>query len=192
MAFFLNGAEKNRLMILYFISKAGLEMTRAQLYRVMAENDWIGYFDFQTTLSGLEEDAYVAAVPRVFGHGYVLTDKAVEALSMFSVELPYSLRQEMEDYADTHRQELRRELQYYAQPEKQPDGSWRAHLKVMDCDTVMLDITLALPEQSFAQTACKDWQNTAPEVYQEILQRLVLSRGEEPAEESVDQPPEQE
>ncbi|MDD3920458.1 MAG: DUF4364 family protein [Eubacteriales bacterium] len=180
MAFFVNGTEKHRLMILYFISKAGLELTRAQLYRVMAENDWINYFDFQTTLSGLEEDAYVAAVPRVFGQGYVLTEKATEALKLFSPQLPYSLRQEMEAYANEHRQELRRELQYYAQPERQKDGSWRARLKVMDCDTVMLDIMLALPDQTFAQTACKDWQNTAPAVYQEILQRLVLDK--EPAE----------
>jgi hypothetical protein len=69
MPIFAQGVTKNKLTILYYIRASKLDITRDQLYRAMVENEVMNYFDFESCMHELEEDAFIAAVPHAFRAG---------------------------------------------------------------------------------------------------------------------------
>ncbi len=173
MAYISNDVSRQKLMILFFLKEMGAGMTREQLYRVMAENDWMNYFDYQSTMLELEEDGFLAAVPRPFGQAYALSAKGDEALSMFQAQLPHSLRQAMSAYVEENGETLRREAQYSIRQQQQPDGTSRLELKVLDGAAPVLEITFSLPDQEMAARACANWPSRAEMVFREMLTKLL-------------------
>ena len=67
MPIFAQGVPRNKLTLLYYIQSSKLDITKEQLYRAMVENELMSYFDFESCMHELEEDAFVLAVPRAFG-----------------------------------------------------------------------------------------------------------------------------
>ena len=90
MPIFAQGVTKNKLVILYYIRASKVDITREQLYRVMVENDIMSFFDYQSCMHELEEDAFIAAVPRVFGQAYRASVHGVDVLEQFVESLPVS------------------------------------------------------------------------------------------------------
>lgn len=178
MAFFSHGEGRHKLMILFFLETLNFEITRSELFRVFAEQDWMEYFDFQTALTQLEEDAFVAAVPCAFGQGYRVTPHGEETLRMFREELPHSVREQIRLYIEEHGQEFREQAQYEAHQTQKPDGSYLALFRLMDKSTQILRISLQLPDAQLAQAACDAWPDKAEAVYQLLLHTLFEEKKE--------------
>jgi len=173
MAYFSHGDTRQRLMLLFFLQKVDFEITRNQLFRIFAENDWMDYFDFQTRLTELEEDALVAAIPCAFGQGYRITPQGEQTLSMFLEELPYSLREKLSASAAENRDAVRSEAQFYARQTAMPDGGYLAVLRLLDKTSHILDISMRFPTAQLAQAACDAWPRQAEGIYQAMLNALV-------------------
>lgn len=173
MAYFSQGESRDKLIILYFLRAIDIELTRDQLYRVFAEQGWMDYFDFHGALSTLEEDALVAAIPCAFGQGYRATPHGEDTLAMFEKELPFSLREDLQQYAKMNRALLRDQSQFAAYQTQLPEGAHLAVLRLMDKNTHILNISLQLPDAQLAQKACEAWPEAAGAIYQELLKRLV-------------------
>ena len=172
MAFFSHGEGRRKLMLLYFLKELDFEITKNELFRVFAEQGWMEYFDFQNTLAQLEEDAFVAAVPCAFGHGYRIAPHGEKTLHMFLEQLPFSIRENLRTYAATHGKALREQTQFSAYQTEMPDGSYLAVLRLMDKNSHILNISLQLPTAQLAQSACKSWSAQAGDIYQTLLEKL--------------------
>lgn len=172
MAYFSSGVTRDKLIVLYFLQKIDFELTREQVYQVMALNDWMNYFDFQTTMLELEEDGYIAAIPRSFGQGYRPTQLGREAISLFENTLPYSLREAMSSYVEEHMEELRLETQFQCDIQPWEEGGYTVQLKAMDRNAILFQISAILPNQEVAQRACKNWRTEAAALYQITLEHL--------------------
>ena len=183
MAYFSQGDTRQKLMLLYFLDKVDTELTRSQFYRVFFEYGLMDYFDFQSRLTELEEDGNVAAIPLAFGHGYRVTQQGKQSLTLFSDELPNSLRERLSACAAENRDVLRNETQFHARQTQLPDGGYLATLRLMDRRARILDIALQLPTAQLAQAACDAWPQQAEGLYQELLQRLVLTQPDREASE---------
>ncbi len=171
MPYFADEFVYNRLIVLYLMDRLHIEITADVLYRVMAENGWMNFFDFYTTLYELESDGYVLSVERACGRVYRPSPSGLEALKLFEETVPYSQRAQMDKYAKAHAEELRIELQYSAHAEHTGNG-YHVQLKVFDLDTVSFEVSLVLPDSRTANLACKNWPRVAPEVYPFLFERL--------------------
>lgn len=172
MAFFSHGESRQKLMLLYFLKELDFEITRNELFRVFAQQGWMEYFDFQNMLTQLEEDAFVAAVPCAFGHGYRITPHGESTLAMFCEQLPYSVRENLRAYVAAHGASLREQTQFSSTTTQMPDGSYLAILRLMDKNSQILNISLQLPTAQLAQAACENWSEQAGPIYQELLKKL--------------------
>jgi hypothetical protein len=173
MAFFSREVTRDKLLVLYLLKVFGIELTRTRLSDSIVTNGWIKYFDLQTCLSELEEDGFIAAIPRPFGQGYRLTERAGEALFMFSSQLPGSLREELSSYAEKNREELRRETQFSAEYSRAQSGGYKVSLKVMETSAVLLQIELLMPERDSAKLVCDNWESGAECIYSFMLNKLM-------------------
>ncbi len=173
MPYFSHGDERKKLMLLYFLNEVDFELTRNEFFKVFAEQGLMDYFDFQSLLSELEEDAHVAAIPMAFGQGYRVSQKGAEMLSLFRENLPHSLRKKLEALASGNRTLIKERAQFHASQTRLPDGGYLALFKLMDKQKNMLSLSLEFPTAALAQAACDAWPNKAQGVYQELLDRLL-------------------
>lgn len=173
MPIFAQGVTKDKLTILYFTRTCDLDITREQLYRAMVENDCMSYFDFQSAMHELEEDGFIAAIPRVFGQGYRVSARGEETLRMFEESLPASLRDKLMQYAAESREPMRRETQLTTGMEEQKSGGYRVHLKAQEQSTVVLDIELLVASRDMAQRIRANWEEASSGIYSYLLAHLL-------------------
>ena len=91
MAFFSEGYTKSKLMVLYFLNELSVDLTKEQIATFSAAYELIPYFELQSAIYELEEEGFLAAVPRPYGQAYCLTPKGKETLGMFVERLPQSV-----------------------------------------------------------------------------------------------------
>jgi hypothetical protein len=132
MPFFAQGVTKNKLTILYYIQISKLDLTREQLYRAMVENDAMSYFDYESCMHELEEDAFIAAVPRAFGQGYRVSVRGADVLEQFVESLPVSLREKLDRYARGHMEQMRQQTQIVSDMEEIDGGGYRVGLRALE------------------------------------------------------------
>ena len=132
MPIFAQGVTKNKLTILYTIHASKVDITREQLYRVMVENDVMSYFDYQNCMHELEEDAFIAAVPRAFGQTYRVSVRGADVLDQFVESLPVSLRERLDRYAREHREEMLLQTQIVSDMDELPSGGYIVRLRALE------------------------------------------------------------
>ena len=175
MPFFAKGEGKDKLTLLYYTRASKLDITREQLYRAMVENDCMSFFDFSSALNELEEDGYVAAIPRSFGQGYRVTVRGENVLHLFEKQLPLSLRERLAAYADAYREPMHRETQFVTTMSEQENGSYSVELTARDNDAAVLNIRLMASSREMAKRIRGNWDGMAEGIYIDLMQRL-LSR----------------
>ncbi|HMM31404.1 MAG TPA: DUF4364 family protein [Clostridia bacterium] len=173
MSYFSDGFTKNKLIVLYVLREHGLELTREQFTTLAGESELMPFFELQAAVSELEEEGLIAAVPRVFGQAYTLTAMGRETIDMFAERLPLSLREELQEYVELSGGKLHRSAQYSSGTEKLPSGVYRVTLKALESDNELISLSLLMPDAQSARLACKNWENSAGEIYRFLFDRLL-------------------
>ena len=173
MPIFSKGVTKDKLTILYFANVCNMDLTRDQIHRAMVENDCMSYFDFQTAMHELEEDGYLAAIPRSFGQGYRVSVRGTDALSMFGESLQASVRARLDAYAANTREAMRIETQLTTSMEELPSGGYMVRLKAQEQTSVLLDVSVLVASRSMAQRIRANWVAESDGVYQYLLTHLL-------------------
>jgi len=173
MPIFAQGVTKNKLTLLYYIRKCGLDITREQLYRAMLENDAMNYFDFESCMHELEEDAFVLAVPRAFGQGYRVSVRGEDVLEQFVESLPVSLREKLERYAKSKNKEMLLQTQIVSEMEELPGGGYVVKLRALENNAAVMELSLRVATREMAQRMRGNWEGQSEALYQTILEKLL-------------------
>ncbi len=185
MPIFVHGDSKDKLTILYYLRVCGLDILREQLYRAMVENDCMSFFAFEGGANELEEDGYIAAVPKNFGQVYRVTVRGEQILDLFSESLPFSLRERLKAYADANREPMRREMQLVSSAEPLDSGGYRVRLKAREASGDVLEIVLSLASRDMMRRVRANWPDASEEIYLFLLEHLLKARdGGEPEPEA--------
>ncbi len=175
MPIFAHGVTKNKLTILYYIRASKMEITREQLYRVMVENDVMSYFDYQSCMHELEEDSFIAAVPRAYGQAYRVSVRGADVLDQFVESLPVSLRERLELYARQHREEMLLETQIISDMEELPSGGYVVRLRALEQNAVVMELSLRVATRDMAQRMRANWEKESESLYAYLLTTLLKS-----------------
>lgn len=178
MSFFSEGFTKSKLTVLYFLRELSVNLTKEQIVTFSAAYDLIPYFELHSAIYELEEEGFLAAVPRPYGQTYCLTPKGEETLEMFVERLPQSMRDDITDYADACREKLRLETQFSTAVEKVGTGSaCRLTLRAMEQQGDILQLSILLPDNATASRAASLWPERAETIYKSILTELLREDG---------------
>ncbi len=175
MPIFAQGVTKSKLTILFYLRASKVDITREQLYRVMVENDVMSFFDYQACMHELEEDSFIAAVPKAFGQSYRLSVRGADVLDQFVESLPVSLRERLEHYAREHREEMLLQTQLVSGMEELPSGGYFVHLRALENNAAVMELTFRVATRDMAQRMRLNWEKESESLYAHLMSTLLKS-----------------
>lgn len=162
---------ENKLLLLHAIDRLGA-VTAEQLLVFMVENDQMGYIALQLGLAELDDAGLIVRKNHPLGALYALSGKGHDALGMFRKRVPYSRLTLVDEDAANWRQRFKRETQMPATFEKRKDGEYLVHLRLLEHDESLLDLTLNVPTHEIAQLFCNRWIAEASGIYAHLMHTL--------------------
>ena len=178
MAFFPEGQGRVKLLMLYIIKRFRTPISREQLYTAMVNVDGTGFFEMSELMAQLEQEMYVIAVPSRDQQLLYITERGEELISEFEREIPKSQRDEMDGYAEEHREDVIRSNCVYCDALPRQDGSWLVKLALLERDGVLFEIDLRVPDAASANAAREKWLRETDAIYLDMFTRLTR-KGEE-------------
>ena len=157
MAFFSNGEDKLKLMILFTLECAEMPLSREQIATVMSENGVENYFDVCEHIIDLEANGCIASVPTFKMQMIVMTPRGEEIMNLFGKNLPKSLRENTSRIITT----------------PLPDGGFDATFALVENGDAIFEIRIKLPNAEYTRLAEKNWEAQNQKIYIDTLLALV-------------------
>ena len=131
-------------------------------------------FTLQEAINGLIECDFVyVSMIRSSSH-YKITDKGEEALSMFENRIPYAIKQDILDYFDNQKINLKNESEIYADYALNDYGEYVVTCVIKDRKETLVDLKFNVPTKTHAVAICDNWRAKSAEVYDYLVNTLWL------------------
>ena len=160
-----------KLLVLCALDHLG-QVTALQLLRFMVENDLMDYIALQLATAELDEMGLLRKAPHALGTLYAPSAQGSEALVLFGTRLPHSRRAQIAAIADDWRHRFRQEKQVLADWTQTPTGEYAVHLRVLEQELPLLEMTLSLPTREQASMFCARWPANATALYAQLMRTL--------------------
>ena len=132
----------------------------------------MSYFDYQNAMYELEEDGWIAAIPRPVGQVYRITPAGEAALSSLADTVPAALRNEISAYAEKNREELLEETRFPNSMEALSDGTYMVRLAAVDGNSTEMKVEMRVPTREIAQNMRNNWRKNAYTVFSSVFGTL--------------------
>ena len=172
MAFFPDGQNRVKLLILYVIRCFRTPVTREQIYTVLSRVDDTDYFTVCGLSAELEEEQYMLSVPVKERQLNCLTDKGARLCETFEREIARSVRDEIIGLTDESREAVRRENCVTADARPLPDGAWMLPFSLIENESAVFEMTIRMPDSASAANAERKWLGEADEIYLGLFRKL--------------------
>lgn len=163
---------ENRLLILYAISHLQ-PATGMQLLEFMTEFDLMNYFTLQLGLAEMEEQGQIAGKAHPLGRLLSITRSGEYALNSFEGRIPISRRELIDAHAPVWRHRFRLEQQTPSDIKTLPDGRREIKMRLMEKDTVLLEIVLLRSAGETVKRVQEKWRGMAQRVYKAVNMTLL-------------------
>ena len=162
-----------KLIILYLLDKVNFPMSNAQLSEFILEKEYTDYFTVQTALSELSETGFLRVKTVRNTSLYRITEEVRKTLSYFIQKISPAIREEIDSFLQEHSYELRNEISTPADYYKTDSGEFAARCRVLEKDSVLIDLTLTVPVKEQAEAICSHWRDKSQSLYASIMKELL-------------------
>ncbi|MBP3619416.1 MAG: DUF4364 family protein [Clostridia bacterium] len=167
----------NKLIILYVMEQMEMPLTENSVIEITTvKNNWINYMDCLDLLYQLSEAKLIYKAACKEGEmNYALTLEGRDCLTFFYKRIPSSLRDEISQYCKTNRLAIKQSQEYYANYTDADDGSYLVTMRIYESliNSPLFEIKIKAPTRQSAEESCKKWRQQAPNIYENIYDKLV-------------------
>ncbi len=163
---------QNKLLVLYLLYKANMELSELQLMRIAGELGFMGYFDLKECLFELTQNNHIMEETTPQGMWYGLTDTGRRMLEVLMNDLRLSFRRAADEYLERNKKALMKESQLTGEYIKLREGEYRVILKVLEKNVAAFEINLIVSTRAEAQQAVEKWKENAAAVYEDVILKL--------------------
>lgn len=162
-----------KLIILYMLDKVSFPLSNAQLSEFILEKEYTDYFTVQSALSELTETGFLRIKTIRNTSLYFITDEGRKTLSYFHQKISPAIREEIDSFLTDHSYELRNEISTPADYYQTASGDFAARCRVLERDSVLIDLTLTVPLKEQAEAICGHWREKSQTLYASIIKELL-------------------
>ena len=162
-----------KLIILYMLDKVRFPLSNAQLSEFILEKEYTDYFTVQSALSELTETGFLKINTVRNTSLYDITEEGRKTLSYFQNRLSSDIREEIDSFLSEHSFELRHETSTPADYYRTPEGDYAVRCRVLERDSVLIDLTVTVPVKEQAEAVCSHWRNKSQSLYAFIMKELL-------------------
>ena len=162
-----------KLIILYMLNRVTFPLSNSQLSEFILEKEYTDYFTLQQTIHELTEAKLIRqeAVHNITL--YRITEEGRTTLTYFVKKISSAIREDIDTFLSEHKYELRNEHSTPADYYRTTTGEFAAHCRVLERDSILMDLTLTVPVEAQAKAICDHWKGKSQEIYATLIQSLL-------------------
>ena len=107
------------------------------------------------------------------GKIYAMTTDGKDTLALFVDSVPVSLREQVAEYEQQHREQLKSTAQYLSQMHEASGGGYAVQLMAAEGDRILFCIELSAASREIAIRMRKSWPEACPALYGAVLATLL-------------------
>lgn len=176
---FENSSEElayHKLLILYVLEKAKMDLTNSQITQVILETEIMNYFSLQQFLSQLMDAKFLKIYEDSNREYYTLTQKGIETLNYFLSRIPSQITEKLDEYIKLNKENLLADTQVKSSFVKQSDNEYIVNLRVIENQSNLIDLNLNVSSEKQAKLICDNWKKNASYMYAEIIELLITNK----------------
>ena len=154
-----------KLIILYFLSKVDYPLTNAEISGFLLEREYTNYFTIQEVISDLLDSEFINSTQIRNSSYFEITPAGKETLSYFGNQISDSIKAEIEQFLKENNYKLRSESSVPAEYYETKKGEYTVHLRIIERESTLLDLSYIVPSESKAIEICDKWKERNEEVY---------------------------
>lgn len=162
-----------KLIVLYMLDQVDFPLTTAQLTEFILEQGYTNYMTLQQALSELTEAGLIHTQTIRNRTRLTNTKEGSETLRYFGNRISDAIRDDISKYFTEKEIELRSEVNVQADYYKSTTGEFEVRMIARDKDTLLVDLTLSVPDKDMAQQMCDNWDKRNQEIYQYLMEHLM-------------------
>ena len=162
-----------KLIVLYILDKVDFPLTNGQLTNFILEKEYTSYFNIQQAISELIEDNYISSETIRNSSLYQITESGRETLSFFSHSISQAIRDDIDIYLKEHKYSLRNEVSTLADYYESKKDEYIARLRVIEGDSSVIELKLAVPTEREANVICNNWRDKSSDIYAYVISSLI-------------------
>lgn len=162
-----------KLMVLFLLKKGSLSLTTAQISDFFIEKGYTDYFTLQEVINSLLESEMITAESSRNTTRYNLTAQGEETLSYLKDKLSEGIIQDIISYLNDRKIELVNDLAVLSDYDRAPNGEYAVHLRVIEKDAPVVDMTLSVVTMALAERMCDNWQKHSSDIYGYLMGELL-------------------
>ncbi len=171
-----------KLMILYILDRIDFPMTDSQLTDFFIGKNYTDYFTLHETINDLSEDGFISKEVIRNKTLYHITATGGEALSFFFKDISPAARADIDEYLSAQRYQLKEEQSTPADYYEIKHSEYLAECKMLDRDSVLLNVQITVSNESEAERICNNWKDNSTDIYTYIVTKLLTTGGKETGE----------
>ena len=162
-----------KLMVLFLLKKGSLSLTNSQIADFFIEKGYTNYFTLQEVIHSLLETEMITAETSRNTTRYNLTSQGEETLSYLKNKLSQGIIQDIVSYLNDRKIEMVNELSVLADYDRTPNGEYAVHLRIMEKDAPVIDMTLSVVTEALAERMCDNWKKNSSQLYGYLMDELL-------------------
>ena len=155
------------------LEQVDFPLTTAHISEFILDQGYTNYLTLQQALSELTETGLVSSQTTRNRTRLTNTKEGSETLHFFGNRISDAIREDIAKYFDANEIALRSEVNIQADYYKSTTGEFEVRMVARDKDTLLVDLTLSVPDKDMAQQMCDNWDKKNQEIYQYLMEKLM-------------------
>ena len=164
-----------KLMNLYMLKQVNFPLTNAQLTDFFLEHEYTTYFTLQQALNELLGSGLIRMHSNHSTTRYEITREGEETLEFFGKNISPAIIDDMDQYLRENRFRIRNEAGVIADFYKSTNQDYIVHCEIREGKTVLLDVSLSVPDREQAEAMCSQWEKKNQDIYSYVMKTLMTS-----------------
>lgn len=162
-----------KLIVLYMLHKVDFPLTTSQISSFILDRDYTSFFTLQSVLSELSETGMIRLEKIRNTSYYTITDSGQDALHYFQGRISADIREDIDRYMQENKIQLRDEVSIISDYYRNTADEFSVHCIVKEKYANPIDLTITVPDEAQAKTACNNWRKKCQEIYEFVMRELL-------------------
>ena len=162
-----------KLIILYMLKKVNFPLTNAQISNFVLDQGYTTYFTLQEIIHELLDSGLILGETIRNTSRYNITDAGAETLDYFGSKISRPIQEDIDNYLEENRFQLRNEVSVIADYYKTTEGEYTAECKVREKNADLVSLSLTVPLKEQAASICDHWKGKCQEIYSFLVKELL-------------------
>ena len=166
-----------KVMILYMLDRIGdYTLTNTQFASFLMDRGYTDMFNIYETLAELIDSGFISVNTIRDVHHYKITDEGEEALLYFENRLPDSIKQDILDYFEKEKINLKNESEIYADYYENENKEYTVECFIKERKETILHLKFNVPSRGIAVSICDSWRTKSTDIYTYLMNELLKEK----------------